>query len=53
MKDKKETTRYFFIHSYPQPITKYDVILARIALGAVYFTIGLIVAFVLLLMVIF
>lgn len=53
MKDTKETTRYIFIHSCPRPITKFDVIIARIALGAVYFTIGLVIAFAFLLAIIF
>ena len=48
----RASTRYY-LYTHPQSITKFDVVIARIALFMVKFTIGIIIAFGVLLAIIF
>lgn len=52
VKNMRASTRYY-LYTHPQPITKFDVVIARIALFMVKFTIGIIIAFGVLLAIIF
>ena len=52
VKNMRASTRYY-LYTHPQPITKFDVVIARIALFMAKFTIGIIIAFGVLLAIIF